>query len=169
MKEGKIAIYPGTFDPITLGHLDIIKRSATLFDKLIKLENTEELNPVQLAIIQDKPEVLSLIFASQVGVDLLNTWRDNNGNNLLHWAYLNNSQDIINLILKIKVGEQLALTPNNDGKIPSNLEPIVETSSSDSDDDSDEEDQTEGFDNQAQTVPLQTPPQNPGDGGMDVG
>ena len=35
MKEGKIAIYPGTFDPITLGHLDIIKRSATLFDKLI--------------------------------------------------------------------------------------------------------------------------------------
>ena len=31
----KIAIYPGTFDPITLGHLDIIKRSALLFDRLI--------------------------------------------------------------------------------------------------------------------------------------
>jgi pantetheine-phosphate adenylyltransferase len=31
----KIAIYPGTFDPITLGHLDIIKRSAQLFDRLI--------------------------------------------------------------------------------------------------------------------------------------
>ncbi|MCK5236786.1 MAG: pantetheine-phosphate adenylyltransferase [Deltaproteobacteria bacterium] len=30
-----IAIYPGTFDPITKGHLDIIKRSLHLFDELI--------------------------------------------------------------------------------------------------------------------------------------
>ena len=30
-----IAIYPGSFDPITNGHLDIIKRSAKIFDKLI--------------------------------------------------------------------------------------------------------------------------------------
>lgn len=33
MKE-KVAIYPGSFDPITIGHLDIIKRSAKLFDKV---------------------------------------------------------------------------------------------------------------------------------------
>ena len=31
----KTAIYPGTFDPITNGHLDIIKRSAKVFDNLI--------------------------------------------------------------------------------------------------------------------------------------
>ena len=31
----KIAIYPGTFDPITKGHLDIIKRSIKFVDKLI--------------------------------------------------------------------------------------------------------------------------------------
>ena len=31
----KIAICPGSFDPITKGHLDIIKRSAKLFDKVI--------------------------------------------------------------------------------------------------------------------------------------
>jgi pantetheine-phosphate adenylyltransferase len=30
-----IAIYPGSFDPITLGHLDIIKRGVNLFDKVI--------------------------------------------------------------------------------------------------------------------------------------
>ena len=30
-----IAIYPGSFDPITLGHLDIIERGVTLFDKVI--------------------------------------------------------------------------------------------------------------------------------------
>ena len=31
----KIAIYPGSFDPITNGHLDIIKRSAKIFDKVV--------------------------------------------------------------------------------------------------------------------------------------
>ncbi|QUI22936.1 pantetheine-phosphate adenylyltransferase [Vallitalea pronyensis] len=31
----KIGVYPGSFDPATLGHLDIIKRSAKLVDKLI--------------------------------------------------------------------------------------------------------------------------------------
>lgn len=30
----KIGVYPGTFDPITNGHLDIIKRASRLFDKL---------------------------------------------------------------------------------------------------------------------------------------
>ena len=30
----KTAIYPGSFDPITLGHLDIIRRSAPCFDRL---------------------------------------------------------------------------------------------------------------------------------------
>ena len=33
----KIAIFPGTFDPLTLGHYDLIKRAAKLFDKLIVL------------------------------------------------------------------------------------------------------------------------------------
>ena len=31
----KIAVFPGSFDPITLGHVDIIKRSLKLFDKII--------------------------------------------------------------------------------------------------------------------------------------
>lgn len=30
----KVAIFPGSFDPITIGHIDLIKRSAPLFDKL---------------------------------------------------------------------------------------------------------------------------------------
>ncbi len=33
----KTAVYPGSFDPITLGHLDIIKRAADMFDKLVVL------------------------------------------------------------------------------------------------------------------------------------
>lgn len=35
MRALKIAVYPGSFDPITCGHLDIIKRSCKLFDKVI--------------------------------------------------------------------------------------------------------------------------------------
>ena len=31
----RIAIYPGSFDPVTLGHLDIIRRASGLFDRLI--------------------------------------------------------------------------------------------------------------------------------------
>ena len=31
----RIALYPGTFDPMTLGHLDILKRASTLCDKLV--------------------------------------------------------------------------------------------------------------------------------------
>ena len=30
----RVGLYPGTFDPITLGHIDIIRRAATLVDKL---------------------------------------------------------------------------------------------------------------------------------------
>jgi pantetheine-phosphate adenylyltransferase len=35
MDKKKIAIYPGTFDPVTNGHLDIMVRANALFDKLI--------------------------------------------------------------------------------------------------------------------------------------
>ena len=31
----KIAVYPGSFDPITLGHMDIIRRASGTFDELI--------------------------------------------------------------------------------------------------------------------------------------
>jgi len=42
----KIAIYPGSFDPITLGHLNVMKRAAMCFDKLIVcvMVNSEKLD-----------------------------------------------------------------------------------------------------------------------------
>ena len=40
----KIAVYPGTFDPITYGHIDVIKKSLKIFDKIIiaTTENTDK-------------------------------------------------------------------------------------------------------------------------------
>ncbi|WP_264921740.1 adenylyltransferase/cytidyltransferase family protein, partial [Tanticharoenia sakaeratensis] len=35
MTSIRIGLYPGTFDPVTFGHLDIIARSAALFDRLV--------------------------------------------------------------------------------------------------------------------------------------
>lgn len=35
MSKNRIAVYPGTFDPITLGHEDIVRRAADLFDEVI--------------------------------------------------------------------------------------------------------------------------------------
>ena len=31
----RIAVYPGSFDPVTLGHLDIIERASRQYDKLL--------------------------------------------------------------------------------------------------------------------------------------
>ncbi|CAM3647824.1 pantetheine-phosphate adenylyltransferase [Xenorhabdus thuongxuanensis] len=41
------AIYPGTFDPITYGHLDIVTRSANMFDHvLLAIANSDRKNPM---------------------------------------------------------------------------------------------------------------------------
>ena len=39
----KVAIYPGTFDPITHGHIDVIKKSLNIFDKVI-VATTDNIN-----------------------------------------------------------------------------------------------------------------------------
>ncbi len=46
----RVALYPGTFDPITLGHTDIIRRAAALVDKLV----------IGVAINRDKGPMFSL-------------------------------------------------------------------------------------------------------------
>ncbi|EIW00529.1 pantetheine-phosphate adenylyltransferase [Thermoanaerobacter siderophilus] len=55
----KTAIYPGSFDPVTYGHIDIIKRGALLFDKLIV---AVLLNPIKkpLFSIEERIELLKV-------------------------------------------------------------------------------------------------------------
>ena len=64
MSNGKkkqiVAVYPGSFDPVTNGHLDIIQRAAKQFDKLIVavLNNTKK-NP--LFTVEERKELLAQV------------------------------------------------------------------------------------------------------------
>ncbi len=49
----KTAIYPGTFDPITLGHIDVIKKSLKVFDKLV-VATTDNINKNYFFSIEDR-------------------------------------------------------------------------------------------------------------------
>ncbi len=57
----KIAIYPGSFDPITNGHLDIIKRARDLFDKVIIAVNNNPLKTF-LFTAQERVEMIKELF-----------------------------------------------------------------------------------------------------------
>jgi len=47
MKKSNIAVYPGTFDPVTYGHIDIIKRAARILDKVIvAVAHNDEKSPL---------------------------------------------------------------------------------------------------------------------------
>ena len=47
MSKPRIALYPGTFDPVTNGHLDIIKRACSLFDEvIIAVADSKEKKPM---------------------------------------------------------------------------------------------------------------------------
>jgi pantetheine-phosphate adenylyltransferase len=44
---GKVAIYPGSFDPITYGHIDIVERGLEIFNKVIlAIAENEEKRPL---------------------------------------------------------------------------------------------------------------------------
>ena len=53
----KIAIYPGTFDPITFGHIDVIKKSLKLFEKVIVAVSDVE-NKKYLFDVEERIEIV---------------------------------------------------------------------------------------------------------------
>ncbi|PPR47403.1 MAG: Phosphopantetheine adenylyltransferase [Alphaproteobacteria bacterium MarineAlpha5_Bin9] len=57
MKKNRIAVYPGTFDPITFGHIDIIKRSLKLVDILI-IAVANNINKISLFTIDDRIKMI---------------------------------------------------------------------------------------------------------------
>jgi pantetheine-phosphate adenylyltransferase len=81
----KIAIYPGSFDPITFGHIDIVERACALFDKVILgvaeseskkplFDVTERIKLIK-SIFKDNPKIEVLGYSKKLTVDLA---RENN-------------------------------------------------------------------------------------------
>lgn len=63
----KIAIYPGTFDPITNGHLDVITRSSQIFDSIIvAVAHSAEKSP--LFSLESRVEMIKLAIADMPNV-----------------------------------------------------------------------------------------------------
>lgn len=56
MRNPKAAIYPGTFDPITNGHLDLIARAARIFDRVI-VAVADNKNKVPLFTMQERVQL----------------------------------------------------------------------------------------------------------------
>ncbi|MFD0959432.1 pantetheine-phosphate adenylyltransferase [Paenibacillus chungangensis] len=73
-KKVRIAVYPGSFDPVTYGHLDIIQRSAKQFDRLIVavLNNTSK-NP--LFTVDERKELLAEVTKDLPNVEI-DSFRD---------------------------------------------------------------------------------------------
>ena len=53
----RTAIYPGTFDPMTLGHIDVIKKSLKVFDKLI-VATTDNINKNYYFSIEERLSII---------------------------------------------------------------------------------------------------------------
>lgn len=84
----KIALYPGSFDPITLGHLDIVKRASSVFEHLVigvlnnnaktPLFSVEERVKILEEVTKDIPNVsigsfkgLTVDYASEIGATVI--------------------------------------------------------------------------------------------------
>ncbi len=82
------AIFPGSFDPVTLGHIDIIERGVTLFDELIiaiginadkkYMFSVEERMQFIAEAFKDEPKIkvvsykgLTVDFAKEIGADFI--------------------------------------------------------------------------------------------------
>ena len=54
----RTAIYPGTFDPITFGHIDVIKKSLNVFDRVI-VATTDNINKNYYFSIEDRLSIIN--------------------------------------------------------------------------------------------------------------
>ena len=87
----KVAIYPGTFDPITYGHIDVIRKALKLFDKIVVgvsdvsnknyLFNFEErINIVNKALFKDlnlNKKKITVVSFSSLTTDLCKKYKSN--------------------------------------------------------------------------------------------
>lgn len=83
------AVYPGTFDPMTMGHVDLVKRASKLFDSvIIAIASSESKKP--MFTLEERIEIGNKIFADDPKVEvvgfsglLVNFAKENNANILI--------------------------------------------------------------------------------------
>jgi pantetheine-phosphate adenylyltransferase len=87
----KIAIYPGTFDPITFGHIDVIKKALKIFDKVVVaasdgtnknylFNSSERINLVHKALFTDlkfDKKKIEIISFTSLTTDLCKKYKSN--------------------------------------------------------------------------------------------
>lgn len=71
-KHMKIAIYPGSFDPITNGHLEILQRALAIFDKVIVLVAVNDSKKSRFPVIERVNMIKEAINDERVEVDSYN-------------------------------------------------------------------------------------------------
>lgn len=67
----RICLFPGTFDPMTLGHVDVIKRSVPLFDKLIIAIGVNA-NKTPMFSVEQRTEWIKEIFKEYPTIEVTN-------------------------------------------------------------------------------------------------
>ena len=89
----KIGIYPGTFDPLTFGHLNIIKRSLMIVDNLI-IGVANNVNKVSMLSIEDRKKIIKKDVSKYIKSNNKIIIKDIKGL-LTHFAKLNKATCII--------------------------------------------------------------------------
>ena len=64
----KIAVYPGTFDPFTYGHLDVVRRASKMFEKII-ISVAENANKTSLFNIKERKEIIEEVIINETKLD----------------------------------------------------------------------------------------------------
>ncbi len=67
MAENSIAIYPGSFDPITNGHVDLVKRTLRVFDRVVVAIATNPGKDGSLFTLEERLQMVRDVFKSQKG------------------------------------------------------------------------------------------------------
>lgn len=105
----KRAIYPGSFDPVTLGHLNIIKRAAAMFDELIVCVSVNSSKSAGLFIPEERVELIR-----KVTEDIPNVRVDCSRELLAAYAKRNRARVLVKGLRAVSDYE--AEDPNGDGQ-----------------------------------------------------
>ena len=69
-KNERVAVYPGSFDPITLGHIDIIQRALKIFDRLVILVLENPRKEAMLFSTKEKMDMIKISTKNMKNVEI---------------------------------------------------------------------------------------------------